>query len=366
MYDFLIVGSGLYGAVFAERCRAAGKRALVIDQRAHIGGNCYTENRDGIAVHVYGPHIFHTSNRRLWDYVQRFGQFNNFVLRPKVRYGDDLYSFPINLFTLYQLWGVSTPGEALTRLEAERVHVADPTNLEDWVLSQVGRTVYEKFIQGYTQKQWQRDPRQLPASIIRRLPIRTTFDDNYFMDAYQGIPVDGYTAVIARMLDGTEVVLGEDYLARQSYWDAKAERVVFTGCIDAFYRYCYGALEYRSLRFRHQRLEVPDFQGVAMVNYTSTAVPFTRIVEHKHFTGVQTPFTHITREYPETWSRGDVPYYPICDAENQARYEQYAALGRASPRYIFGGRLAEYRYYDMHQVIGSALHRCATLGMDLT
>jgi UDP-galactopyranose mutase len=360
MYDFLIVGSGLFGAVFAEQVAARGKRVLVIDRREHIAGNCYTEQRHGIEAHVYGPHIFHTNSFAIWDYVRRFGTFNNFVLRPKVNYNGCIYSFPINLFTLYQLWGVTTPQQAEKKLAEVRVKIDKPDNLEDWVLSQVGEEIYYTFIHGYTTKQWRRDPKKLPAAIVRRLPIRLTYDDNYFNDSYQGIPEAGYTALVANMLQGIDVVLGEDYFARRDYWDAKAAQTVFTGCLDQFYEYKYGELDYRTLRFESERIELPDYQGNAVINYTAEHVPYTRVVEHKHFNSVNLPHTYVTHEYPEVWRLGAVPYYPISDAENNAKYAQYAELAKHDTRYIFGGRLAEYKYYDMHQVIGSAIATART------
>jgi UDP-galactopyranose mutase len=355
MYDYLIVGAGLFGAVFAERAMSRGKKVLVIDRREHIAGNCYTEQRHGIEAHVYGPHIFHTNSDKIWDYVRQFGEFSSFVNRPKVNHSDMIYSFPINLFTLYQLWGVRTPEEARRKLELARLPIANPQNLEEWALSQVGKELYETFIRGYTLKQWQRDPKDLPAAIIKRLPIRLNYDDNYFTDRYQGIPVKGYTALIGNMLAGADILLGHDYLEKRDHWDAMAHKTVFTGRVDEFYEYKHGELDYRSLRFEHENLPISDFQGNAIINYTSELVPYTRIIEHKHFTGAQTDNTYITREYPTTWAEGETPYYPINDAQNTARYAQYSKRAQQETRYVFGGRLAEYRYYDMHQVIGSAL-----------
>lgn len=355
MYDVLIVGSGLFGAVFARQCLDAGKRVLVLERRAHIAGNCYTQNVDGIEQHVYGPHIFHTNSDKIWNYVQQFGRFNNFLNRPKVNYRGELYSFPINLFTLYQLFGVKTPAEARAQLESARVQIEDPKNLEEWALSQVGHAIYQMFIHGYTKKQWMRDPKELPAAIIKRLPIRLNFDDNYFTDRYQGIPENGYTALIKNMLDGATVELGVDYLQSRAAWDARAKNVVFTGCIDEFYGREYGQLDYRSLRFETARHAVEDYQGVAVINYTDAQVPYTRVVEHKHFAWVNTPYTYVTKEFPAELQEGCTPYYPINDDKNSALYAQYAALAKREIKYIFGGRLAEYRYYDMHQVIGSAL-----------
>lgn len=361
VYDYLVVGSGLFRSVFAHQAKRRGKSVLVIDKRDHIGGNCYTESRDGIDVHVYGPHIFHTSNDRIWDFVNQFTAFNTFVLRPKVRVGARMYSFPINLMTLHQLWGVTTPDEARARLDRERVACADARNLEEWVLSQVGREVYETFIRGYTSKQWMRDPKDLPASIIRRLPIRLTFDDNYFTDTHQGIPTAGYTRIFEGLLDGCDVGLGEDFFAGRSKWESCARRIVFTGKIDEYFDYHHGELEYRSLRFEHES-RAGDFQGNAIVNYTDAGVPWTRITEHKHFTperlaGLST--TIYTREYPIPWNRNEIPYYPINDDRNNGVYRSYRALADQLPGVVFGGRLAEYKYYDMHQVIASALQKSA-------
>lgn len=366
MYDVLIVGSGLFGAVFARQCLDAGKKVIVLEKRKHMAGNCYTKDADGIQQHVYGPHIFHTNSDKIWKYVQQFGRFNNFVNRPKVSFRGDLYSFPINLFTLYQLFGVKTPQEAQEWLEGARAKIDDPQNLEEWALSQVGPAIYHMFIYGYTKKQWQREPKDLPASIIKRLPIRLNFDDNYFTDRYQGIPEQGYTALIENMLDGADVALEQNYLKAREYWDARAKLVVFTGCIDEFYGQQYGALDYRGLRFETTRHEIPDYQGNAVINYTDAAVPYTRIVEHKHFAWVNTPYTYVTREYPANYGLNCfTPYYPITDAKNSALYARYAALAKQESKHIFGGRLAEYRYYDMHQVIGSALTTAAQfLGVD--
>lgn len=354
MDDVLIVGSGMFGAVFARQCLDAGKSVRVLERREHIAGNCYTQNVDGITQHVYGPHIFHTNSDKIWDYVRQFGRFNNFVNRPKVNYHSKLYSFPINLFTLYQLWNVSTPEEARAALEKARIKIADPKNLEEWALSQVGDELYQTFIYGYTKKQWMREPRELPASIIKRLPIRLNFDDNYFTDRYQGIPETGYTELLRNMFNGAQIELGVDYLLSRDYWDAQAKTVVFTGCLDHFYGHRYGQLDYRTLRFKTVREDVADYQGNAVINYTG-GEPYTRVVEHKHFSGEQTPHTLVTHEYPVAWQPNSVPYYPINDDKNSALYAQYAALARQETKYIFGGRLAEFKYYDMHQVIGSAL-----------
>ena len=357
--DYLIVGSGLFGAVFAREMTDRGKKCLIIEKRSHIGGNVYSESHNGIEVHTYGPHIFHTNSDEIWSYVNRFAKFNNFINRPKVRYGDKVYSFPINLMTLHQLWGVSTPSEAMSRLETARILIDDPQNLEDHVLSQVGREIYETFIKGYTKKQWQRDPRELSPDIIKRLPIRLTYDDNYFFDKHQGIPVGGYHKMMQKILDGIEVRTGVDYFENRSYWDGIANKVVYTGMIDQFYDYRFGELEYRSLQFETEKL-AGDFQGNAVMNYSSENVPYTRIVEHKHFEPenlkANSHHTIITREFPKSYVRGDVPYYPINDARNTKVFCEYEKMSSmTSSKVIFGGRLSEYRYYDMHQVIGSAL-----------
>ena len=356
-YDYLIVGAGIFGATFAREMTDAGKKCLVIDKRKHIGGNVYSEKRNGIDVHVYGAHIFHTNNDRIWEYVNRFTTFNNYINKPKVRFGDRIFSFPINLMTLHQLWGVMDPAEAKAKLNEVRIHCENPENLEDWILSQVGREVYETFIRGYTMKQWQRDPRELPSSIIKRLPIRLTFDENYFFDKYQGIPVDGYTAMVDNMLEGIEVKTGIDYFENRAVFITAAKKTVFTGKIDEFFGFVHGELEYRTLRFEHEEL-MGDFQGNAVVNYTSPDVPFTRIVEHKHFlpeSAGKLDNTIITREYSAEYDRSKTPYYPIGDAKNIAMYKKYCEMAESAKDVIFGGRLAEYKYYDMHQVIGSAL-----------
>ena len=360
MYDYLIVGAGLYGATFAHEATKAGKKCLVLEKRNHIGGNIFTSNRNGIHVHEYGPHIFHTSNKKIWDYVNQFATFNNFINRPKVSYKNKIFSFPINLLTLYQLWGVTTPREAIAKLNESRIHVPNPSNLEEWCLSQIGTELYETFIKGYTQKQWRTNPKNLPTFIIKRVPIRTNFDDNYYFDTYQGIPEGGYTQIIEKMLKGSEVILNVDYLKDKNNWDKKAYKTVYTGPIDAYFNYCYGELNYRTTSFVHETHTTADYQGNAIINYTDVNVPYTRIIEHKHFDpSPEIQHTIITREYPESWHRNAVPYYPINDEKNNKLYKLYKEAASLLKDTLFGGRLADYRYYDMHQVIGAALHDSA-------
>lgn len=355
----LIVGAGLYGAVCARELTDAGLSCTVLERREHIGGNCYTrlDEVSGSHEHVYGAHIFHTSDERIWAYVNRFARFNRYVNRVKVRWRDELYSFPLNLMTLYQLWGVRTPAEAQAKLAQVREPIAQPANLEEWCLSQVGREIYERFIHGYTTKQWQRDPRELPASLIRRLPIRLNFDDNYFDDRFQGIPIGGYTALFERLLQGIPVIVGVDFLADRDRWLRQADHVIYTGPIDAFFGHALGALEYRSLRFEREHRPEPDVQGNAVVNYTEAAVPYTRILEHKHFdlNRRDTP-SLITREYPAEWRPGMTEFYTVDTEANRARYRAYRERAdEIAAQVSFGGRLGEYRYYDMHQVIAAAL-----------
>jgi UDP-galactopyranose mutase len=354
-YDYLVVGGGMFGAVFARCAAERGKRVLIVDKRHHLAGNCYTEAVAGIQVHRYGPHIFHTDDERIWRFVNRFARFNNYIHHALVHFRGRTFSFPINMMTLVQLWGINTPAEAEQKLREVRVPIESPRNLRDWILSQVGEEIYEVFVRGYTTKQWGHDPAELPASIIRRLPIRQTFDDRYFGDTFQGIPIGGYTRLFENMLDheNIEIQLGVDYFEHASELRRTAGKAVYTGKVDEFFDYRFGELEYRSLRFETELLE-GDFQGTAVVNYTDEAVPFTRITEHKHFEFRQNRQTVITREYPQAYDRGQIPYYPICDAGNTALYERYRALAERSG-VLFGGRLATYRYFDMHQVVGQAL-----------
>jgi UDP-galactopyranose mutase len=354
-YDYLVVGCGMFGAVFARRAAECGRRVLVVDKRDHIGGNCYSESIAGVEVHRYGPHIFHTDDERVWDFVNRFARFNHYRHHGRVHYRGRTYSFPINLMTLAQLWGVQTPAEAERKLHDVRVPCERPRNLRDWILSQVGEELYETFVRGYTTKQWGRDPAELPPSIIRRIPIRQAYDDRYFADRFQGIPIGGYTRMFENMLDheSIEAELGVDYFEHADELKHAAGKTVYTGKIDELFDYRYGELEYRSLRFEHEVLK-GDFQGAAVMNYSDAAVPFTRITEHKHFAFQTSADTVITREYPTRCERRDVPYYPIRDAANSALYERYRADAQRAGL-VLGGRLATYQYYDMHQIVAQAL-----------
>ena len=375
-YDYLVVGAGLYGAVFAHEARKAGKSVLVIDRRPNIAGNVYTEDVEGIHVHKYGAHIFHTNDTEVWNYVQQFATFNRFTNSPVANYHGELYSLPFNMYTFNRMWGVVTPEEAaakideqkrdyIARKQAERGLAADapfePQNLEEQAISLIGVDIYEKLIRGYTEKQWGRPCTELPSFIIKRLPVRLTFDNNYFNALYQGIPVGGYTQMVANMLDGIEVELGVEYLAEKAKYDALAEKVVYTGAIDAYFGYQLGTLEYRSVRFETELLDQPNFQGNAAVNYTDRETPWTRIIEHKWFEfgkdaeGRDLPKTVISREFSSEWKPGDEPYYPVNDEKNGALYQAYKKLADSETRVIFGGRLGEYKYYDMDKVIASAL-----------
>ena len=359
-YDYLVVGSGLYGAVFAQEAKAAGKSVLVIDKRPNIAGNVYTEEMEGINVHKYGAHIFHTNNKKVWEYVNRFAEFNRFTNSPVANYHGELYSRPFNMYTFNKMWGVVTPQEAEAKIEEQKreAGITEPKNLEEQAISLVGTDIYEKLIKGYTEKQWGRPCDQLPAFIIKRLPVRLTFDNNYFNALYQGIPIGGYTKLVANMLDGIEVRLGEDYFEKKEEYDAMAEKVVYTGAIDAYFDYRLGTLEYRSVRFETEVLDTPNFQGNADVNYTDSETPWTRIIEHKWFEFGTQPKTVISREYSSEWKPGDEPYYPVNDEKNGQLYAQYKELAQKESKVIFGGRLGEYKYYDMDAVIASALDMC--------
>ena len=362
-YDYLVVGAGLYGAVFARQAADAGKKVLVVDRRGHIGGNVYTEKVEGIDVHKYGAHIFHTNNEAVWHYVNRYVSFNRFTNSPVANYKGELYSLPFNMYTFNKMWGVVTPDQAREKIEAQRreAGIVEPKNLEEQAISLVGVDIYEKLIKGYTQKQWGRPCRELPSFIIKRLPVRFTFDNNYFNALYQGIPLGGYTRLVENLLKGVEVRLNLDYLEHKQELDALADRVLYTGPIDAYFGYSLGALEYRSVRFEHELLDKPNFQGNAAVNYTDAETPYTRIIEHKWFTfgkdeqGRDLPQTIISREYSSEWHPGDEPYYPVNDDKNSALYERYKALGQQEQKVLFGGRLGEYKYYDMDAVIAAAL-----------
>ena len=356
-YDYLVVGAGLFGAVFAQQCKAAGKSVLVIDKRPNIAGNVYTQQIEGINVHVYGAHIFHTNNKQVWDYVNRFAEFNRFTNAPVANYKGELYSLPFNMYTFNKMWGVVTPQEAAAKIEQQRAAagITEPKNLEEQAISLVGTDIYEKLVKGYTEKQWGRDCKELPAFIIKRLPVRLTFDNNYFNALYQGIPMGGYTKMVEAMLDGIEVRLNTDYLANKAELDTLADKVVYTGPIDAYFDYKLGTLEYRSVRFETEVLDMPNFQGNAAVNYTDRETPWTRIIEHKWFEFGTQPKTVISREYSSEWQKGDEPYYPVNDERNGALYQQYKALAENEKNIIFGGRLGEYKYYDMDAVIASAL-----------
>lgn len=365
MYDYLIIGSGLFGSVFARQAADAGKKVLVIDKRPNIAGNVYTEKVEGINFHKYGAHIFHTNNTEVWNYVNRFATFNRFTNSPVANYKGELYSMPFNMYTFNKMWGVVTPEEAAAKIEEQKKEITgEPQNLEEQAISLVGRDIYEKLVKGYTEKQWGRDCKKLPAFIIKRLPVRLTFDNNYFNALYQGIPIGGYTKLVENLLEGIEVRLNEDYLEDKEKWNAMAEKVVYTGAIDAYFDYTLGNLEYRSVRFENEILDMPNFQGNAAVNYTDRETPWTRIIEHKWFEfgkdeeGNDLPKTVISREYSSEWKLGDEPYYPVNDEKNGKLYEEYKKLAEKEENIIFGGRLGEYKYYDMDAVIAAALDMC--------
>ncbi len=365
MYDYLIVGSGLYGAIFAHEASKKGKKVLVVEKRANVGGNIYTEDVEGIHVHKYGAHIFHTNNKKVWDYITKFAEFNRFTNSPVANYKGELYSLPFNMYTFNKMWGVVTPEEALSKINEQRKEItSEPKNLEEQAISLVGRDIYEKLIKGYTEKQWGRDCKDLPAFIIKRLPVRLTFDNNYFNALYQGIPVGGYTKMIQNLLDGIEVRLNCDYLENKEELDKLASKVVYTGPIDAYFNYELGYLEYRSVRFETELLDMPNYQGNAAVNYTDRETPYTRIIEHKWFefgkdeNGNDLPKTVISKEYSSEWKLGDEPYYPVNDEKNNSLYQKYKELASKETSTIFGGRLGEYKYYDMDTTIDSVLKMC--------
>ncbi len=364
-YDYLVVGAGLFGSTFAHEAKKAGKTVFVIDKRDNIAGNVYTEDVERIHVHKYGAHIFHTNNREVWKYVNQFAEFNRFTNSPVANYKGELYSMPFNMYTFNKMWGVTTPDEAEVKINEQRAEIMnEPKNLEEQAISLVGRDIFEKLVKGYTEKQWGRDCKDLPAFIIKRLPVRLTFDNNYFNALYQGIPMGGYTKMVENMLEGIEVRLGEDYLKNKAKYDAIADKVIYTGPIDAYFDFKLGNLEYRSVKFENEVLDIPNFQGNAAVNYTDRETPWTRIIEHKWFEfgkdddGIEIPKTVISREYSSEWKPGDEPYYPVNDEKNGALYEGYKELASAENKVIFGGRLGEYKYYDMDAVIASALELC--------
>lgn len=355
-FDYLIVGSGLFGSVFAHEATKRGKRCLVIDKRPHIGGNIYTREAEGIYLHEYGAHIFHTANTAVWQYINRFSAFNHYINSPVANFKGELYNLPFNMNTFSKMWGVITPQQAQAEIARQQGEITgEPKNLEEQAIRLVGRDIYEKLIKGYTEKQWGRLCTDLPAFIIKRLPVRYTFDNNYFNDPYQGIPQNGYTAIIEKMLAGSEVMLNTDFFASREKLAPLAGKIVYTGMVDQYFHYTHGHLAYRSLRFETERLETGNAQGVAVVNYTDRETPFTRIIEHKHFTFSNAPVTYVTREYPSEWQKGDEPYYPVNDGENAALYERYALLAKNEKNVIFGGRLAQYKYYDMDKTVEAAL-----------
>jgi UDP-galactopyranose mutase len=364
-YDYLVVGSGLYGAIFAHEAKAKGKSVLVVDKRPNIAGNVYTEKQEGINVHMYGAHIFHTNDKRVWNYITQFAEFNRFTNSPVANYKGELYSMPFNMYTFNKMWGVVTPEEAAAKIEEQKKEITgEPQNLEEQAISLVGRDIYEKLVKGYTEKQWGRDCKELPAFIIKRLPVRLTFDNNYFNALYQGIPIGGYTKMVENLLDGIEVRLNTDYLEHKAELDALADKVVYTGPIDAYFGFKLGTLEYRSVRFENETLDIPNFQGNAAVNYTDRETPWTRIIEHKWFEfgkdedGNDLPKTIISREYSSEWKAGDEPYYPVNDEKNGQLYAKYKELADKETGVIFGGRLGEYKYYDMDTTIASVLDMC--------
>lgn len=356
-YDYLIVGTGLFGSIFAYEANKRGKKCLVIDKRDHIGGNIYTKEVEGIQVHEYGAHIFHTSNEEVWEYIQQFAKFNRYTNSPIAKYKDEIYNMPFNMNTFNKMWGVITPEEAKAKIDEQikEAGITEPKNLEEQAISMVGKDIYEKLVKGYTGKQWGRPCDELPSFIIKRLPVRFTYDNNYFNDLYQGIPIGGYTQIIEKMLDGIEVKLNYDFFEHREELENIAEKIVFTGMIDQYYDYCYGELEYRSLRFETEVLDTSNYQGNAVVNYNEYEIPYTRIIEHKHFEYGTQEKTVITREYPSTWKKGDEPYYPMNDEKNNALYAKYKALATQEDKVIFGGRLGMYKYFDMHHVIDEAL-----------
>ena len=356
-YDYLIVGSGLFGSIFAYEMNKKGKKCLVIEKRNHVGGNIYTQQEENINVHKYGAHIFHTNNKEVWEYINQFADFNRYTNSPVANYKGQLFNLPFNMNTFYQMWGVKTPNEAKAKIEEQKseYHIEEPKNLEEQAISLIGKDIYEKLIKGYTEKQWGRECKDLPAFIIKRLPVRYTFDNNYFNDLYQGIPFGGYTKIIEKMLDGIEVKLNTDFFDDKDKWLNIADKIIFTGMIDQFYDYCYGELEYRGLDFEFETLDIENYQGNAVINYTDSETPYTRIIEHKHFENSESPKTIITKEFPKTWKRGEEAYYPLNDEKNMELFNRYVELSKQEDHVIFGGRLGMYKYFDMWQVIDESL-----------
>lgn len=355
-YDYLIIGSGFFGSICAYELNKIGKKCLVIEKRNHIGGNCYTENKDNINIHTYGPHIFHTSNDDVWNWINQFVKFNNFTLRPVANYKGEIYSLPFNMWTFSKLWNISHPDEAKNIIKSQSSYINDPKNLEEQAIKLVGKDVYYKLIKGYTEKQWRKPATDLPKEIIQRLPVRFTYDNNYFNDKYQGIPIGGYTQIFEKLLDGIEVRLNTDYLLDKEYWNSKADNIIYTGPIDAFFNYEFGELEYKTTRFDHKRLNMNNYQGCCVMNYTEFDIPYTRIIEHKHFENSESDITWVSWEYPEEYNKDKEPYYPVNDDDNNLIYDKYKKLSEDFKNIHFGGRLAEYKYYDMHKVIESALN----------
>ena len=362
-YNYLIVGSGLFGSIFAYEMNKIGKKCLVIEKRDHIGGNVYTQLEENINIHKYGAHIFHTNNKEIWNYINQFADFNRYTNSPVANYKGQLYNLPFNMNTFYQMWGVKTPEDAKAKIEEQKAefHIENPQNLEEQAISLIGKDIYEKLIKGYTEKQWGRECKDLPAFIIKRLPVRYTFDNNYFNDLYQGIPIGGYTKIIEKMLEGIDVKLNCDFFDDKEKWSNIADKIIFTGMIDQYFDYCYGELEYRGLNFEFETLDIENYQGNAVINYTDAETPYTRIIEHKHFESSESPKTIITREYPKNWAKGEEAYYPMNDEKNSELYNKYVELSKKEDKVIFGGRLGMYQYFDMWQVIDEALKLVKTL-----
>jgi UDP-galactopyranose mutase len=356
MYDYLIVGSGLFGSICARELTDSGYKCLVIENRSHIGGNCYTENRNGINLHIYGPHIFHTSNEDVWKWINRYVTFNNFRLTPVANFRNEIYSLPFNMWTFSKLWNITKPEEAIEIIKSQSIEIQEPQNLEEQAIKLVGAEIYEKLIKGYTQKQWKKHPKLLPKEIIKRLPVRFTYDNSYFDDKYQGIPIGGYTQLFDKLLEGIEVKRNTDYFSNKIEFDKISKKIIYTGPIDKYFNYRFGELEYKTTNFEHKFLEIENFQGTAVMNFTDVEIPYTRIIEHKHFENSNSNVTWITEEYPVDYKANETePYYPVNDFENNMKYQKYFELSKMEDNIIFGGRLAEYKYYDMHQVIKSAL-----------